>query len=89
MRILKQREKSLLYGVSPTVGADVHRDRIVADGCCVAGGLDSGARAMKVDPMIALRRDCRSFSEKQNGEEAPRIQPIAMRYPRRQGGIDE
>jgi hypothetical protein len=57
MRILKQREKSLLYGVSPTAGADVHRDRIVADGCRIAGVLDSGARAMKVDPMIAPRRD--------------------------------
>jgi hypothetical protein len=89
MRILKHREKSLLYGMSPTGDADVHRDRIVADGCRVAGVLDSGPRAMKVDPMIALRRDRRSFYGTLNGEEAPRIQPIFMRYPRRQGTIDE
>ena len=43
LRILKPREKSLLYGVSPDRRADVHRDRNVADGCCVAGLLDSGA----------------------------------------------
>jgi hypothetical protein len=41
----------------PDLGADVHRNRIVDDGCCVAGALDSGARAMEVDQMIALRRD--------------------------------
>jgi hypothetical protein len=56
-RILKQREKSLLYGVSPPAGADVHRDRNVADGCRIAGVLDSGAGAMKIDPMIAVLRD--------------------------------
>jgi hypothetical protein len=57
MRILKQREKSLPLWPEPDRGADVHRYRIVADAYRGAGVLDSGARVVIVDPMIALRRD--------------------------------
>lgn len=57
MRILKQREKSLPYGLNPTDAPTFIGTALLLMVVALLACWIPARRATKVDPMIALRRD--------------------------------